>query len=210
MNVIEQLRWRYATKKFDNTLKLSESQLETLIEAVNLAPSSYGLQPFQILVIESSDLREQLLEFSRGQRQVTDASHLLLFAVKQNLTDTDIENYLQRISAVRNISVENLREYGKKIARSIASRSPEARFQWASRQAYIALGVLMAVCAQEGIDACPIEGFESAAYDEVLGLTTSGYTSTVLAAVGFRAQDDEYQHKRKVRKELKTFVTYYR
>jgi nitroreductase / dihydropteridine reductase len=209
MNIINYFKWRYATKKFDSTKKLSDQQLSFLLEATNLAPSSYGLQPFSIIVVENSLLRDKLRAVSYAQSQVSEASHLLVFAAKSNLSVADAEEYIQRIIRDRNVSPESLSGYLATLSNSITSKTPEALLQWASRQIYISLGFLLAAAATEKIDACPMEGFQKDKYDEILGLTQKGLTSVVIAAIGIRSESDSYQYKPKVRKSLEELVTFY-
>lgn len=210
MNIIDNYKWRYATKKFDTTKKLSDSQLNILLEAANLAPSSYGLQPFSIIVVENGPLREKLIQVPNSQAQVSEASHLIIFAVKNNLSVTDVEEYIQRIIRVRNVSPDSLSGYQASLSNSIMSKTPEVLLQWASRQVYISLGFLLAAAATEKIDACPMEGFQKDKYDEILELSQKGLSSVVMAAVGFRSENDSYQHKKKVRKSLDEMVTFYK
>jgi nitroreductase / dihydropteridine reductase len=188
MNIINYFKWRYATKKFDSTKKLSDQQLSFLLEATNLAPSSYGLQPFSIIVVENSLLRDKLRAVSYDQSQVSEASHLLVFAAKSNLSVADIEAYIERIVNVRNVSIESMKDYKQTMSNSITSKTPEALLQWASRQIYISLGFLLAAAATDKIDVCPMEGFQKEKYDEILGLTQKGLTSVVIAAIGFRSE----------------------
>lgn len=206
MNIIEKLNWRYATKHFDPTKKLTEEQLNLVLEATNLAPSSFGLQPFSIVVIEDQELRKHLLGASHNQPQTVDASHLVLFAANTNLSDKDVDAFIRRISDTRNVSVESLAEYEALMKNSIHSLPAEAILSWATKQTYIALGQLMVTCAVEGIDTCPMEGFDKKAFDELLGLPARNLTSVVMAAVGFRSADDKYQHLTKVRKSLDELV----
>jgi nitroreductase / dihydropteridine reductase len=209
MNIINYFKWRYATKKFDSTKKLSDQQLSFLLEATNLAPSSYGLQPFSIIVVENSLLRDKLRAVSYDQSQVSEASHLLVFAAKSNLSVADIEAYIERIVNVRNVSIESMKDYKQTMSNSITSKTPETLLQWASRQIYISLGFLLAAAATDKIDVCPMEGFQKEKYDEILGLTQKGLTSVVIAAIGFRSENDSYQFKPKVRKSLEELVTFY-
>lgn len=210
MNIIDNYKWRYATKKFDTTKKLSDNQLNILLEAANLAPSSYGLQPFSIIVVENGPLREKLIQVPNSQAQVSEASHLIIFAVKNNLSVTDAEEYIHRIIRVRNVSPDSLSGYQASLSNSIMSKTPEVLLQWASRQVYISLGFLLAAAAIEKIDACPMEGFQKDKYDEILELSQKGLSSVVMAAVGFRSENDSYQHKKKVRKSLDEMVTFYK
>lgn len=207
MNVLESLKWRYATKKFDSSKKMTAQQLELLLEASNLTASSYGLQPFQILVVENPEIREKLKAAAYGQSQVTDASQVIIFAAKSNLSVADVDSYMQLISKVRNVPVEALNDFKAMVAGTISSRAPEVLTQWAARQAYIALGNLLTVAALEKIDACPMEGFDNAQFDEILGLKAKNLTSVVMATVGFRAADDVSQNYAKVRRPLSDIVT---
>jgi nitroreductase / dihydropteridine reductase len=209
MNIINYFKWRYATKKFDSTKKLSDQQLSFLLEATNLAPSSYGLQPFSIIVVENSLLRDKLRAVSYDQSQVSEASHLLVFAAKSNLSVADAEEYIQRIIRDRNVSPESLSGYLATLSNSIRSKTPEVLLQWTSRQIYISLGFLLAAAATDKIDVCPMEGFQKEKYDEILGLTQKGLTSVVIAAIGIRSESDSYQYKPKVRKSLEELVTFY-
>ncbi|WP_430812561.1 MULTISPECIES: NAD(P)H-dependent oxidoreductase [unclassified Carboxylicivirga] len=206
MNIIDTLNWRYATKHFDTNKKLSEEQLNFILEATNLAPSSYGLQPFSLVVIESDELRQKLKKAAWEQPQITDASHLILFTVNTNLSVEEVDRFIDRIAKVRQVPVEALGEYEAMMKGSIKRMSPEEAGLWAAKQAYIALGQLMVACASEGIDTCPMEGFDKQAFDELLDLPSKGLRSVVLAAVGFRSVDDKYQHLPKVRKSLDELV----
>ncbi len=206
MDINSALAWRYATKKFDAFRKLSDEQLTTLLEAINLSATSYGLQPFRVVVVGDTSLREQLKEAAAGQSQIDTASHLLLFAVPETLGERDVDDYIARIAKTRGGSPESLSAYRQRLAGSLASKTPEAIQQWASRQVYIALGVLLTTAATLQIDTCPMEGFDKLRFDALLGLKEHGLRSVVLAAVGFRAADDRYQDLAKVRKPLSELV----
>ncbi|MBR8537422.1 NAD(P)H-dependent oxidoreductase [Carboxylicivirga sediminis] len=206
MNILEKLNWRYATKHFDVNKKLSKEQLDLIKEATNLTPSSFGLQPFKIIIIENNDIRQKLQEAAWNQPQTTDASHLVLFAANTHLSSDDVEAFIKLISEVRNVPVEALAEYDAMMKGSIASMSQEDATNWAAKQAYIALGQLMVTCAVEGIDTCPMEGFDKKAFDQILDLPSKNLTSIVMAAVGFRSSDDKYQHLPKVRKALDDII----
>lgn len=210
MDILQILNWRYATKKFNPDRKIDEKKLSVLLESVNLSATSYGLQPFRLLVIENPVLRKQLRAVSGDQSQITDASHLLVFAVNKGLTPADVDAYINRIAEVRGVTMDSLEAYRIKIKSSMAARTPEELFQWAARQAYIALGFLLVACAAEEVDACPIEGIRKPEYDALLGLELKGYSTMVAAAIGYRADDDKYQFKLKVRKESSQLLDYYR
>lgn len=183
--LIDALNWRYATKAYDKTKKISDADWATLEESLLLAPTSFGLQPFKFIVVTDPELREKLKGAAWGQPQVTDASHLVVFAHKKTLTDADVEHYFDRIVEVRGVSRESLNDYAGMVKGS-AQRAVDGGYVeiWNSRQAYIALGFLLETAALLGIDASPMEGFDPAAFNEILGLTD--YSAVVIAAVGYR------------------------
>lgn len=197
--MIEHLNWRYATKKYDATQKISASDLHTLQEAIRLAPTSYGLQPFKVVMVENPAIRAQLKEKAWGQTQITDASHLFVFMAQNTMEMVHIDDYVNRIAATRNVAVENLTGYGDFMKGAVAQMSAERQAIWNARQAYIALGVLLTTAASLKIDATPMEGFDPSAFDEILKI--EGYHAVVVAALGYRAEDDATQHAAKVRKE---------
>jgi nitroreductase len=206
MNISESLQWRYATKKFDIEKKLTDEQVIKLIEAANLAPSSYGLQPFRMVVVSNPDVKEKLKDAAYGQNQVTDASHLVIFSVRNNFSTIDVENYVQSMVDIRKITPESVEEYKESMMSSVRKKTPEDLFHWSARQAYISLGFLLVAAATGKIDACPMEGFDKTAFDRILGLSDMGLSSMVMAAVGYRANDDKYQKLAKVRKPLDEMV----
>ncbi|MFT3739516.1 MAG: NAD(P)H-dependent oxidoreductase [Breznakibacter sp.] len=208
MSILQNLKWRYATKQFDASKKLSKQQLDTVLEATNLAATSYGLQPFDVLVVENPDIRKKLREAAWGQSQLTDASQIVVFAAKTNLSAAHVDEFVARISQTRGIPVETLADYRNMMVGSVEGRSPEARTQWAARQAYVALGTLLTASAAEGIDACPMEGFSPDQFDEILGLKEKNLTAVVIAALGFRSANDKYQHAAKVRRDIKDIVRF--
>ncbi|XLS28267.1 NAD(P)H-dependent oxidoreductase [Flavobacteriaceae bacterium M23B6Z8] len=197
---IEALEWRYATKKFDSDKKISTEALNTLKKAVQLSASSYGLQPYEVLIIDSKDLREKLQPAAWGQSQVFDASHLFIFCNKTAVEDLYVDNYVDQLSTERNIPSENLKGYGDFMKSKINGLSQEEQQNWTARQAYIALGNLLSAAAHLKIDACPMEGFEPDKFNEILGLDKKGLNAVVMAAVGYRSEEDATQHYKKVRK----------
>ena len=200
MSLIAPLNWRYATKKFDSTKKLSSEQLDELLKATQLAPSSVGLQSYKIIVVEDKAIREKLREAANGQSQITDASQLIIFASETRLDEAYIANYIDYVSEKREIVRENLAGFEQMIKGNVNRLSDEQRIAWSNKQVYIALGVLLTAAAEMGIDACPMEGFNAAQFDEILGLKEKELTTVVLAAVGFRSEDDSYSKLAKVRK----------
>lgn len=202
MNVIEQLKWRYATKKFDNLHALSSNQLTTLKEAFNLTALSYGLQTLKLIVIEDKLKREELVAHSYGQRQVVDASHLLVLCIQDEIDETDVNKHFENIVEIRNTPEDVLQPFKNQLKATIDDMSSSKKSDWATRQAYIALGNLMTVCAIEKIDSCPMEGFNPEAFDKALQLDKKGLKSVLLLPVGRRADDDMFAEFKKVRKPL--------
>jgi len=198
--LIHQLNWRYATKQFDPRRKISEREWAALEQALLLTPSSFGLQPWAFIVVKDPAVRAKLQPASWGQTQIVDASHLVVFASRTNLGESDLEAHLQRIAAVRGMAVEALAEFRTMMAGSLLQGMDAAgRSAWAKNQVYIALGILLASAAALGIDACPMEGFDRAQYDAILGLPQKGVASAVAATLGYRSHADKYAAAPKVR-----------
>ncbi|APB33846.1 nitroreductase [Gloeomargarita lithophora Alchichica-D10] len=198
--VKQQLNWRYATKKFDPTRKISPEIWAILEESLRLAPSSFGLQPWQFIVVNNPAIRNQLVEHSWGQKQVVNASHLLVLALQKHISPQDVDRYLARTAAVQGTPIENLQGFGNVIKGFLTQPPyPLNLEEWAARQVYIALGQLMTVAAFLGIDTCPMEGFIPAKYDEILGLHETPYRSVVVCPVGYRSEDDKNAQRPKVR-----------
>lgn len=201
--MIEHLNWRYATKQYDATKKISTADLNTLKEAVRLTPTSYGLQGFKVIIVENPEVRAKLREKAYGQGQVTDASHLFVFVAQKDMTVEHIDNYLHLISETRGVSVADLQGFGDYMKGAIGGIPTEYKAVWNAKQAYIGLGILLTAAASLKIDATPMEGFDPTGFDEILGLTD--YTTAVIAAVGYRHADDASQHYPKVRKSTENF-----
>ncbi|MFD1294621.1 NAD(P)H-dependent oxidoreductase [Lutibacter holmesii] len=202
MNIINSLEWRYATKKFDATKKLSNQQVDTLKKAFNLTATSFGLQPLKMVVISNKELQEKILEHAYYQRQVADASHLLVLCIENDTTSEDINNYFDLEKKTRNIEESVISNFRKQLLEMYANKSLEEKQQSAIYQTYIALGNLMTVCAVEKIDCCPMEGFVPSKVDELLNLEEKNLKSVLLLPVGFRADDDVMIAMKKVRKSL--------
>jgi nitroreductase len=200
MSLIEKLSWRYATKKFDHTKKLSAEQLDELLKAVQLSPSSIGLQAYKVIVVEDAATREKLRQAANGQSQITDASQLIVFASETKLDEEYAKNFIDLVAKTRHTDRSNLAGYEQMIVGNFNRLNDEQKLNWSHKQTYIALGVLLTAAAEMGIDACPMEGFNAAQFDEILGLKEKGLTTSVIAAVGFRAEDDQYSKLAKVRK----------
>ena len=195
--VIRQLKWRYATKKFDPTRKISPEDWHTLEQALVLAPSSFGMQPWRFYVVTDPAVRQQLRPAAWNQSQITDASHLVVFAARKGLAEADVEKYMQRIAHVRGMPASALADFRGMISGFL--KGPHDTDAWGARQVYIALGIFLETAALLQIDTCPMEGFEPAKIDAILKLPEAGYTATVIATAGYRAADDGYGKLAKVR-----------
>ncbi|MFA6365513.1 MAG: NAD(P)H-dependent oxidoreductase [Candidatus Paceibacterota bacterium] len=197
-NIIKSLGWRYATKIFDTSKKLTDEQLGIVTEALRLSASSFGLQPWKFIVVTNPEVRKQLREAAYGQAQITDASHLIVFTTS-DINEASVDAYVESMGSTRGMDEEAKRGMKARLFGSVQNRTPEALREWAARQCYIALGTLLTVAANEKIDACPMEGFENAKFDAILGLKEKGLSSVVLATVGFRSENDKHANEAKVR-----------
>lgn len=206
MNILESLQWRYATKKFDANHTITKEELNILKEAFNLTATSFGLQPIKMLVLENKEKREELVAHSYGQRQVADASHLLIICIQKDFNTNDVEDYFNLVKQIRNTKDEIIEPFKKNVV-NIFSNTPIEDIQQASKsQAYLALGNLLTVCASLKIDSCPMEGFNPAKFDEVLNLESKNLKSVLLLPVGKRATDDFMSAEKKVRKPISETV----
>lgn len=198
--LIQALEWRYATKAFDPSRKIPAETWAALAQTLVLTPTSYGLQPYQFLVVQDPAKRAALLPHSWGQKQVVDCSHFVVFTARTDMREADVTRLIQRISTVRGVPAETLNFYRDMMLGDVVNgvRGKTAR-EWATRQCYIALGNLMTAAAVLGVDACPMEGLLPAEYDKILGLEGSGYATAVACALGYRAAGDKYASHAKVR-----------
>lgn len=199
-NFITNANWRYATKKFDTTKKVSEEDLETLKEAIRLSASSYGLQPYKVLIIDNPELRAQLQVASWGQSQIVDASQLIVFANITNFGEAEIDTYFQNLIETRRIAMEAVQGYADFMKSKVTTLPEDVRNTWTAKQTYLALGNLMNAAAELKIDVTPMEGFETEKVNEILGLDKLGINASLIATVGYRHNDDATQHYVKVRK----------
>ncbi|UJH91135.1 NAD(P)H-dependent oxidoreductase [Antarcticibacterium sp. 1MA-6-2] len=202
-NYIDALNWRYATKIFDKNKKVSPGDLEKLMAGIQLSASSYGLQPYEVFIIEDEEIREKLKSVAWNQTQITDASHLIVFASYTEISEKHIEAYLQTISKARNVSMEELAGFRTMLQNTILQQSKEAQAIWTAKQAYIALGNLLSAAANMKIDTCPMEGFNAEEFDNLLNLKEKGLKTTVIAPIGYRSVEDQTQFVPKVRKSKK-------
>lgn len=199
-NFLENQNWRYATKQFDASKKISSDDLNTLKEAVRLSASSYGLQPYKVIIVENPELREQLKGAAYGQTQITDASHLFIFANDLNLDAGSVDKYINAISEIRGVPADALGGFSDMMKGVISSLPVEAKHIWTAKQTYLALGNLLNAAAELKIDATPMEGFNAAKFNEILGFDKLGLNASVIATVGYRHEEDNTQHFKKVRK----------
>jgi len=199
-NFIKDANWRYATKKFDASKKVSNEDLNSLKEAIRLSVSSYGLQPYQVLIIENPETKALLQPASWGQSQIVDASHVIVFAIETNFGNKNIDKYVNNLIETRGIPSESIRGYSDFMKMKINDLTEEQKNIWTAKQAYLALGNLLNAAAELKIDTTPMEGFEPAKYDEILGLDKLGLHAVVVATIGYRHQEDATQNYAKVRK----------
>lgn len=205
-NIIESLEWRYACKKFDGTKKLSQDQLMILKSTFNLTATSFGLQPLRMLVIKGDELKNQLLPHAYFQQQVTTCSHLLVICIDTSLDENHIDSYFELEKSIRGTSEEIIEKFRNQLKSIFKNKSREEIDGSSINQAYINIGALMTVCAEQGIDSCPMEGFNPAKFDEVLNLEGKNLKSVLLLPVGFRAEDDIMSGMKKVRKPLEHVI----
>jgi len=205
---IENLNWRYATKKFDSTKTVSNEDVELLKDAIQLSASSYGLQPYKVLIIKDKETRERLQPAAWYQSQITEASHLIVFANNTQFDDTHIDAFMQNVSKTRNLNIEVLKGYSDFMKSKISPLSSHAKENWTAKQTYIALGNLLSAAAFLKIDACPMEGFESNEINKILDLENTGFNATIIIPIGYRSKYDQSQHYPKVRTpKTKLFTT---
>jgi len=190
MSIIDQLNWRYAAKRY-NGQKISAQKLNTILEAIRLSASSLGLQPYSVIVIEDPELRKQLAPAASNQPQITEASHLLVFAAWENITLEKIDEYLKQTAEIRNVSLESLSTL-KSYLHQMLNAPVEQTFHWNARQAYIALGTALVAAAAEQVDATPMEGFDGLQFDSLLGLNEKSLKSVALLAIGYRDEKNDW------------------
>lgn len=198
--ILQQLNWRYATQQYDASRIISPENIETLKEAVRLTPTSYGLQPYKVLLVQSPEIRAALRKYSYNQSQITEASHLMVFASRTLVEQDEVDAYIRLIASTRNQSEESLTGFGNHIKQTLASLNHQEQLVWNEKQVYIALGQLLTTAALLQIDATPMEGFQKTGYSSVLQL--DGYVPVLAVALGYRSETDKYQHHAKVRKPL--------
>ena len=202
MELIENLKWRYATKQYDISKKVKDTDLEKIKEAIQLSASSYGLQLFKVLNIENKSIRKKLKPASWGQSPITDASHLLVFCNYTDAQEKHIDDFLNLKAEVQGVEIADLKGYGDFMKSKMKEKSSDEISNWTSKQTYLALANALNACAELKIDSTPIEGFEQDKYNEILGLNEKDLSASVVVAIGYRNIDDNTQNAKKVRKPL--------
>jgi nitroreductase len=205
--LLKQMRWRYATERFDPARKISAQDWDTLEQALIATPSSFGLQPWHFVVITSQELKEKLVSASWGQPQVSQASHVVVFAVKKDIDEQYVQKCASRSAEVRGLPIERLDGFKRSVMKVVERQDSASTEAWSIRQVYIALGTLLTCAAMLGIDACPMEGIEPGKYDQLLGLSAKGYASLLIVTLGYRAADDPAAKDPKVRFSVGEMVT---
>jgi nitroreductase / dihydropteridine reductase len=206
-DLLEKLRWRYATKKMDPAKAVPQDKLERILEAIRLTASSSGLQPYQVLLVTNPELRAQIKPHAWNQEQVTDCSHLLVFAAWDNYSTERINMMFDLVNAERGFKNEGWENYRQMLLGSYPARDAETNYQHAARQAYIGLGSALIAAAEEGVDSTPMEGFDPAKVDEILGLKALGLRSVILMPLGYRAAEGDWLvNLKKVRRSRENFI----
>ncbi len=206
MNILNNLNWRYAVRKFDENKIVPEDKIMELLEITNLSPSALGLQPYKFIVIHDKELQLKLQEHSNDQTQVGEASHLIVFATKTEISQSYISNYVEQTENVRNLEIGSMNDSIKTISDIMSAKSSEDFFHWAQKQAYLALGVLILAAADMEIDLCPLELIDSKKYNEVLGLDKEKLHTCVVATIGYRSNEDSLATENKSRREFDDIV----
>ena len=202
----ELLGWRYAAKAFDTTKTLSAEDLEYILQAGNWAPTSYGLQPIKFIVVNDEAKKKALSEAAYGQVHVAENGALIVLAARTDVNEAMINEYVSRVESGRGMEEGSLDGFKQIMVGDLTSRTEEARFTWAQKQAYIPLMSMMFAAAEKGIDSCPMEGFVPASFDEILGLKEMNLSATVMLAVGYRSAEDKSQHYKKIRRDMSDIV----
>ena len=207
-DIIKDLEWRYAVKKFDSSKEVEVAKLERIKKAFNLTATSYGLQPIKMVVLKNKALQEQLVEFSYGQGQVAQASHVLILCIEKKIDADYISSYFKKVKDIRGTSDSVLEPFKNALVSEFTKMDNKQIQQWATNQVYLAMGNLLTICAAEQLDACPMEGFIPDSYDELLDLSSKGLSSVLVLPIGYRAEDDIFSGFKKVRRDMENSIIY--
>ncbi|MEL0635442.1 NAD(P)H-dependent oxidoreductase [Marinomonas sp. TI.3.20] len=206
-NLLEQLKWRYATKKMDNTKAVPQEKVERILEAIRLTATSSGLQPYEVFVVTNDDIRQKIMPHAWNQAQIIDGSHLLVFAAWDNYTVERINHMFDLVNDERGFVNQGWEDYRKMILDLYPPRDAEVNYQHAARQAYIGLGTALIAAAEEKVDSTPMEGFDPEKIDEILGLKERGLRSVILLPLGYRAEDGDWLvDLKKIRRPKEDFI----
>jgi nitroreductase / dihydropteridine reductase len=207
-DLINKLQWRYATKKFNPTKTVPQDKVERILEAVRLTATSSGLQPYEVIVVTNKDVRAKIQPIAWNQSQITESSHLLVFAAWDNYTAERINGMFDLVNAERGFKNEGWENYRQMLLGMYPQRDAEVNYQHAARQAYIGLGTALIAAAEEQVDATPMEGFDPKALDEILGLQARGLRSVAILPIGYRADEGDWLvNLKKVRRPREQFIT---
>jgi nitroreductase len=209
MSLLDKLKWRYATKKMDPSKEVPAEKVDAILEAIRLTASSSGLQPYELIVITNKDLREKIKAIANNQSQITDCSHLVVFAAWDNYTEQRINDAFDMTEQVRNFKNDAGVAYRQMLLKNYPARDPEVNFTHTAKQAYIGLGTALIAAAEAEVDATPMEGFDPKALDEILGLKEKGLRSVVMLPLGYRKADEDWLlNLKKVRRPSEQFVSW--
>lgn len=205
MNLLTALQWRYAVREFSRDI-IAEQDMDYLLQATHLSASSYGLQPYKLIVVTDQKVREALVEHAYGQQKVAQSSHLVVLAADTDIGDHTVDRYIHQVIATRGVQQEELQGYADHMKTALAVKSAQEKQAWANEQVYIALGTLLAAAAEKQIDTCPMTGFDPTGFNRVLNLSAQGLTAVAICAVGKRSADDKAANQQKVRMPYSEFV----
>jgi len=203
MKLLEDLKWRYATKKFDHNIEVSPEEIDVIKQSIQLAATSYGLQLFKVIDVKNKSIREKLLPASWNQKQVIEASHLFVFCNYIDVEDINIDAYMKLKAEIQSLKIEDLKGYAGFIKDTLSAISQEKKQVWMAKQTYIALANAMTACAALKIDSTPMEGFSPKSYSDILNLESKGLQASLVLAIGYRSEEDKTQYSKKVRKPIK-------
>lgn len=206
MTLLDSLNWRYATKKFDNDKMISSDYIDKLKSGFNLSASSYGLQPVTLLLVHNKSIQKELVSLSMNQMQVMQASHVAIFCVKSEMDSDYINEFFERIKSIRSVDDSVIASFRSHLIKEFKSKSADDIILWSTKQAYLAMGNMLALCADLRIDACPMEGFDSNKYDNYFNLKSMGLRSVLIMPMGYRSDDDTFSKMKKVRKPINDSV----
>ncbi|MDJ1498430.1 nitroreductase family protein [Cytophagaceae bacterium DM2B3-1] len=208
MSLVKAFQWRYATKKYDTSRKISPEQFDDLLTTLQLSPSSYGLQPYTFFILQDPAVLEQISRAAFGQPQITTGAYVLAVTVQTDIDESTVKKYIDKAAIARNTERKNLEARETFVNSKLSLLSAEQKIEWAEKQAFLAVGVLVSAAAEAGIDASPMEGFDRAQVDQILGLKEKNLKTTLLFALGYRSSEDEFATIPKVRKtKEELFIT---